>query len=130
MPENTPNSATTAAVARQDEQFTQAALRVDAPILESIMSDDYIFIGGEGQITDKAGHIAALKSGDRKYTSLKSSDVRVRTYGDTAVLTGRVTAEASVNGQDISGQYLVTRVYVNQGGRWEIVSAQATALAQ
>lgn len=125
MTENT-HSSTIAEVTTLDEQFSDAATQVDTAALERIMSDDYLFIGAEGQMKTREGHIASLKPGGRKYTSLKTDEVKVRPYGDVAVMTGRVMAEGSLDGKDMSGCYLVTRVYVKQDERWRIVSAQAT----
>jgi hypothetical protein len=93
-------------VVRADEQFTQAAIQVDPAAFESIASDDYIFI--------------------IKYEALTSEDVKVRVYGDTAILTARITGRGSARGEDFSGQFFVTRVFVKRGGRWMVVSGQAT----
>ncbi|MDQ3010967.1 MAG: nuclear transport factor 2 family protein [Acidobacteriota bacterium] len=48
-------------------------------------------------------------------------EVKVRVYGDTAVITGRVTTEEKV-------QSRFTRVWVKQQGRWQLVSAQSTRI--
>jgi ketosteroid isomerase-like protein len=130
MPEHPSISTIVDEVVSQDRQFMQAAIEADNATLESIMSDDYIFISGMGQMMNKKEHLDSLKSGDIKYKSLNYDDVKVRTYGDTAVLTGHITGEGSNAGRSISGAHLITRVYVNQGGRWIIVSAQATRAAQ
>lgn len=37
---------------------------------------------------------------------------------DTAVLTYKVTVQGSYQGQDISGVYYASSVWVNQGGKW------------
>jgi ketosteroid isomerase-like protein len=107
----------------------QAAIQADIATLDSIMSDDYIFISSVGQMLNKKEHLDSLKSGDIEYKSLTYDNVKVRTYGDTAVLTGRITAEGSNAGRNTSGTHFITRVYVNQDGRWIIVSAQATRSA-
>ena len=129
MPENPSTNTTAAEVESRDRQFMDAAIEADIATLDSIMSDDYVFISGVGQMMDKKEHLDSLKSGDSKYKSLTYDDVKVRTYGDTAVLTGHITGEGSNAGRNISGAHFITRVYVKQGGRWIIVSAQATRSA-
>jgi hypothetical protein len=37
---------------------------------------------------------------------------------DTAVLTYKVTVQGSFKGEDISGAYYASSVWVNQGGKW------------
>ena len=113
-------------VVRADEQFTQAAIKVNSAALESIASDDYIFISAMGRMMNRGEHIASLQSGDIKYDTLTSEDVKVRAYGDTAILTARITGRGSARGEDFSGQFFVTRVFVKRGGRWVVVSGQAT----
>jgi ketosteroid isomerase-like protein len=129
MPENISADATAAEVERQDRQFMQAAIEADIATLEGVMSDDYIFISSVGQMMKRKEHLDSLKSGDINYKSLTYDDVKVRTYGNTAVLTGHITAEGENAGRSTSGAHLITRVYVNRGGRWVIVSAQATPSA-
>ena len=129
MPENPSADATAAEVERQDRQFMEAAIQADIATLENAMSDDYVFISGVGQMMNRKEHLDSLKSGAIKYKSLTYDDVKVRTYGDTAVLTGHITAEGENAGRSTSGAHLITRVYVNRGGRWIIVSAQATRAA-
>ena len=126
MPENSSADTIRDEVIKADKQFTDAAIQVDSAALESGVSDDYLFINNQGRMMSKGEHIAALKSGEIKYDSLSDEDVKVRAYGDTAVLTARITAQGSSNGQSISGRFLVTRVYVKRDGRWIIVSGQAT----
>jgi ketosteroid isomerase-like protein len=61
--------------------------------------------------------------------------VKVRVYGDAAVVTGRATIKGQLktgadSAQDISGQYRYTRVYVKQQGQWRLVSFQFAPVAQ
>lgn len=129
MPDDSSTDEIRSEVVGQDELFTQAVLQADSDALERIISDDYIFVSGAGRKMSKEEHIASLKSGDTKYTSLTSEDIEVRAYGDTAVLTVCLTGEASINGHNVSGRYLVTRIYVKQDGHWRVVSVQATPVA-
>lgn len=130
MSENPSTGTLTDEVKSRDRQFTQAAIEVDTETFESMTSEDYIFISSMGQIMDKKSHLASLTSGDIDYKSLISEDVKVRTYGDTAILTARIIGEGTNAGRSISGTHLITRVFVKRGGRWMIVSAQATRTAQ
>jgi ketosteroid isomerase-like protein len=56
-------------------------------------------------------------------------DVRVRVHGDTAVLTGRVTAKGRLgSGRDISGQYRYLRVFVRRDGQWRLAAYSAVLI--
>ena len=53
--------------------------------------------------------------------------MKVRAYGDTAVVTYVTTDKGKFKGQDISGRYRWTDVFVRRGGTWQIVAATRDA---
>ncbi|MCA1607485.1 MAG: nuclear transport factor 2 family protein [Acidobacteria bacterium] len=50
-------------------------------------------------------------------------------FGNGCVVIGRSTVKGQDKGQDISGQYRYTRVYVKRQRRWQLVANQSTRLA-
>jgi len=108
----------------------QAAVRADTAFLEEHTADDYTFITPRGVLTTKAQMLAAFKSGETKLQSYDLDDLKVRIYGDTAVVNGRSTQKGQAQGQDATGQYRFTRVYVKQSGRWQSVALQSTRIAE
>jgi len=69
-----------------------------------------------------------FRSGAAKYQSREISDLNIRVYGNSAVVTGRAVQKGAENGKDYSGDYWFTRVYVNQGGGWVTVARQTTLI--
>ncbi len=115
----------------QIEQETVAALlKGDSSVFERVLADTYILTGPDGVVSDKAGLIAMIKSGDLKYESLQNADMKVQVYGDTAVVTFRSMEKGSMKGQDFSGPHRWTEVFVKQGGRWQMVSTHGVRIAQ
>src|ERR1700694_141497 len=53
-------------------------------------------------------------------------DMVVRVYGDAAVVTARADVKGHQLGEDFSGPYRYTRVWVRRTGHWLAVSYQAT----
>ncbi len=106
----------------------RAILTGDAAALERMTSDDYTFITLRGELRTKAEIVRGFQSGSFKYDSRTISDLNVRVYGDTAIVTGRSTQKGSENGKDYSGDYRFTRVYVKQKGHWVTVALQATLI--
>jgi len=75
--------------------------------------------------------ILDFKSGAVKFDSRELSDLNVRVYGNSAVVTGRVTQKSTENGKDTSGENHFTRVYVKEKDRWVVsVAQQATPIAK
>jgi ketosteroid isomerase-like protein len=103
-----------------------AVVKGDVATLEKQTSDDYTLINVNGQMSGKAQMVDAFKSGQTKLTTDELSDIKVRVYGNTAVLTGKATVKGTVAGKDVDGQVLFTRVYVKKGGSWQSVAFQQT----
>jgi hypothetical protein len=49
-------------------------------------------------------------------------DIRVHPYEDTAVVLASLDLQASVQGEDRSGSFALTDVWVKREGRWQVVA--------
>src|SRR5712692_6150856 len=106
-----------------------AAVKGDVATLEKQTSDDYTFINLYGQMADKSQMINAFRTGQTKLTSNELSDMKVRVYGNTAVITGKVDVKGTLGGKDTNGEIMFTRVYVKKGGQWQSVAFQQTRVS-
>ena len=77
---------------------------------------------------NKAETLQGIKDGSTKFDSFDISDVRVRIYGETAVVTFHETIKGSRAGKDMSGELREVRVFVKRGGNWRAVLAQRTRI--
>ena len=116
------------AVMQMEEELRVAISKGDAKAYGRIVGDDYVFTNQDAVIRTKAQMVAAYDSGKLKYESVKFDEIKVHSYGDTAVVTGRSTAKGQDNGKEFSGQYRYTRVYVKRQGRWQLVATQSTRI--
>jgi ketosteroid isomerase-like protein len=110
-----------------ERDWTQASLKGDATALGKILGDDWVGQGPAGTMT-KTQVLAELKSGDNKTESITLGDMKVRVYGDTAVVTGSDDEKSSYKGKDTSGHYTWTDVFVKRKGHWEAVASQGTLI--
>ena len=106
-----------------------AAVKGDVATLEKQTSDDYTFINVYGRMSDKSQMVNAFKTGQTKLTSNELSDMKVRVYGNTAVITGKADVKGTLGGKDTNGQIMFTRVYVKKGGHWQSVAFQQTLVS-
>jgi ketosteroid isomerase-like protein len=109
-----------------ERQAKEASLRRDADFSLRTLAEDYVAITPLGQVTTKQETISARRSGQLRYESMNVTDMVVRLYGDTAVVTARADVKGHQLGEDFSGPYRYTRVWVRRNGRWQTVSYQAT----
>lgn len=123
---DTPEQAAIREIVEMERQAREASLHRDADFPERTLADDYVAITPLGQVTTKQDTISARKSGQLRYETISVTDMVVRVYGDTAVVTARADVKGHQLGEDFSGPYRYTRVWVRRTGRWQAVSYQAT----
>ena len=116
------------AIRRLDDERIQAQVHADAVALDRIYADDFIGIGPSGTVRTKAQVIADFTSGDLKFQSITTNDVRVRVYGNTAVETGRSTMIGQDRGKAVPRDNRFTRVWVKQQRGWRLVSNHYSTL--
>jgi ketosteroid isomerase-like protein len=107
-----------------------ALLKKDIAAFGRIFADDAVVITPDGSAQTKAQLIADVKSGDLVVESSEISDMKVRAYGDTAVVTYVTTDKGKFKGQDISGRYRWTDVFVRRAGTWQVVAGHGTPIQQ
>ena len=109
-------------IRKLDNERIQAQIHADAAELERIYADDFIGVGPSGTVRTKLQVISDFTSGDLKFQSITTDDVRVRVYGDAAVETGRSTMDGQDKGKAVPHDTRFTRVWVKQQGRWRLVA--------
>lgn len=114
-----------------EKQLTDALARNDAAGLSQIYADDFQLINFRGKRLDKTAVLSAITSGALRFDSLTASEVEIRIYGETGVVTGiqhQVAREPGGDGQAHPGNVRFTHIYVLHDGRWRLVSSQITPL--
>jgi ketosteroid isomerase-like protein len=94
----------------------------DVDATAKTMSDDFVHINGNGEITDKAALLAIVKSGDYEGESVTFDNEKVRVYGDTAVFTARFHFKGAYQGSKVDVSLYATSVWVKRDGTWQLVS--------
>jgi hypothetical protein len=108
-----------------ERQWVEAFANFDRATLELIMTDDFISNNADGTVTNKTQSIAQAEAGGFTGTSFISQEVKVRVYGDTAVITSIDTVKGKFN-----GQFLHTSIWVKRKGKWQAVGWQGTPVMQ
>jgi uncharacterized protein (TIGR02246 family) len=110
------------AIRKLDDERIQAQIHADATALDRIYAADFVGVGPSGTVRTKPQVIRDFTSGDLKFQSITTDEVRVRVYGNTAVETGRSTMEGHDKGRTVPRDTRFTRVWVKQQGRWRLVA--------
>jgi ketosteroid isomerase-like protein len=110
------------------EQRRQAALKADAAFLDANTADDYLRISPNGRLLTKAEYLEATKNGGLKYQSIEQRDLKIQVYGNIAVTTSVADLKGTNQGQDVSGSYRISQVFVKRGGKWLAVHFHASPM--
>jgi ketosteroid isomerase-like protein len=113
-----------------EEVQDQAILKGDVKVLDRIYADDFAYMNQFGELIPRSQVLAGFRSGKARLSSMKHDDIQIRVYGDTVVLTGRSVGTFYYKGKVSPGPRRFTNVYVKLGGRWQLVSHQATDVAK
>ncbi len=125
-------------ILRMEREFAVATMRNDMAALDRIMADDYTFTDSSGTVRTKTQMLADLAQvlaqanvmNVYKIESINPDELKVRVYGDSAVVTGRTRLKAYTADQSISDQYRFKRVWVKREGHWQLVANHSTHISQ
>ena len=97
---------------------------------EEFVADDWVIIGPDGRIIEKERFLGVIKSGALTHETMESDEIRVRVFGDSAVVTALTRTKGKFMGKDFSTQERATDVFVKGDGRWQCVLSQLTRLPE
>ena len=117
-------------IVKLEEQLAQIEMRVDVDALQKIYADDIMVTAPIGICVDKPAVMTEIRqAADKAVVSrYDKNDLKVRAYGDTAVSSYRMSAEATFEGMEIKRQLCVTNVWMKRQGDWQIVARHTASL--
>jgi len=109
-----------------EKEFADAIVKNDLEGIARLVTNDWIIVGPDGEIVDRARFFEVIKSGALTHDMMESEDLRVRVYGDSAVVTALTRTRGKFMGQDFTTQERATDVFVKRDGRWQCVLTHLT----
>jgi ketosteroid isomerase-like protein len=110
-----------------EKGFVDAIAKNDLEAIERFITDDWIIINADGGIIDRERFLEVIKSGTLTHEMMESEDMRVRVYGDSAVVSALTRSKGKFMGQEFTTHERSTDVFVRRDGRWRCVLTQLTA---
>ncbi len=125
------NSAEANQLIQLEERWNRASQRKDANTIAGMITSDYFYTGTEGEVGNGALLLKHAREGEAdepRYQSYKIDDVRVRIYGNTAVVTGRWTGSGTTQNKNAIAQERWTDVWIRHDDSWKCVCSQSTKI--
>jgi ketosteroid isomerase-like protein len=116
-------------LARVARDWDRAMVGNDPEAIGRFMADDWIIIGPDGSVGDKKRFLGLVRSERLTHDVMESHDMRIRVYGDTAVVVARGVSGGRFDGRAFHEIERVTCVFVRRDGRWRCVLTHLSRLA-
>jgi ketosteroid isomerase-like protein len=110
-----------------EQQWRAASLSGDSAEIDKLLSDDYVGISWNGQVSTKAMQLDHIRTHNFILSKLDVSDVKVKVVGPIAIVTSTADIEGINDGSPMHGTFRYTRIYQRlPQGTWKITNFEAT----
>ena len=113
-----------AALGELNDAYLESVRMGDVNRFREILADDFLCSAADGSVLDKEQFLA-LTAGPRTLRHLSAADVRIRIFGDMAIIHA-ATAYTTMEGHEGRGRY--TDIWARRDGAWRAVAAHVTRL--
>ena len=121
-----PGSADALRLARLAKGWAEAIVSDDPARIAAFMADEWVIVSDSG-IDTRERFLSLVESGALTHSAMDlRTEPRIRVYGDTAVVTGRVTNTTHYQGEHHDADEWTTDVFVRRQGRWLCVLSHIT----
>ena len=97
--------------------------------LATLFDEQAVFVHMGGSMS-RTQELDVIRSGGIHYKHAEILEASVRFIGATAIVLNRIRLDAVVGGNEVTNPFVVTEVYVRQGGTWKLGSLSFTRLLQ
>jgi ketosteroid isomerase-like protein len=129
-PQQNQDTAVVQALMRLETVWNEAQQNGDADSLDKLWADELEVTVPKMPVMSKSEVLGFARSGRMKFQRYQTSGVKVRVYGDAAVVSGRLQRTRTLNGKSLDDDWRFIKVYVKRDGRWLVVAFQASDAAQ
>lgn len=100
----------------------------NADTLAKLFHEKSVFVHMGGS-WGKERELNVIKSGGIWYKKAEIHSASVQIMGNTAIVLNRITLLAVVGGNEVTNPFIVTEVYINENGIWQLGSLSFTKLS-
>jgi len=113
-----------ATLSELNDAYLESVKMGDVERFREILADDFLCSAADGSVLDKTQFLE-LTAGPRTLRYLGGTDIRIRLFGDVAIIHA-ATTYTTMEGREGRGRY--TDVWAKRDGVWRAVAAHVTRL--
>jgi hypothetical protein len=118
----------TAEIIANEASLLEAIKNSNVELLDTLLHDDLLFNGPNGETATKAMDLANYRSGGIHIRTAESRDMLLSAIGDDIVVAVTVRLAGNYMGQEIDGSFRYLRVWKLFGTSWKVIAGSVLPL--
>lgn len=110
------------------KEWITAITQQDTATLNRLAADEHVFTGFDGSTMTKRDNIESLSNPMFHIGSIQTEDVKVQTYGDAAVITGKAILKMTEESGSSESRTRFTQTWIRRNGAWQLVAEHTSQL--
>jgi hypothetical protein len=117
-----------AQVIASEKSLLKAMRTNDVELLDTLLHDELLFNGPNGETATKAADLANYRSGNINLHAVESSDQLLSVIGDDVVVAVTVEIKGNYLGQELDGKFRYLRVWKQFDESWKVIAGSVVTL--
>ena len=109
-----------------EDNFNVAVISNSVDEIKKCITSDWVLVDSQGGIIPQEGFFSVLQSGQLSHSTMTKEILRVKVYGDIALVTGRGQNTGMRQGQPLEADEWITDVYKKENDKWLCVLTHLT----
>ena len=109
-----------------EDNFNKAVISNSVDEIKKCVTSDWVLVDSHGGIIPQEGFFSVLQNGQLSHSTMTKQILRVKVYGDIALVTGRGQNTGTWQGQPLEADEWVTDVYKKENDKWLCVLTHLT----
>jgi ketosteroid isomerase-like protein len=102
----------------------------DASYLVDFLDETFTLTNTSGQVSTREQNLDEIRKREPRYEVFRNHDMKVRVYGDSAVVTGITSIKGTSGSQAFAIDVQFTDTLIKRDGKWRMVASHASPLAK
>lgn len=109
-----------------EDNFNKAVITNDINEIKKYITSDWVLVDSQGGIIPQERFFSVLEQGLLSHSTMTKEILRVKIYGDIALVTGRGQNTGTWQGQPMEADEWVTDIYKKENEEWLCVLTHLT----
>ena len=108
------------------DNFNVAVISNSVEEIKKCVTSDWVLVDSQGGIIPQEGFFSVLQKGQLSHSTMTKEILRVKVYGDIALVTGRGQNTGTWQEQPLEADEWITDVYKKENDKWLCVLTHLT----